>query len=388
MITSNLKENFWKDISPEAHLILKCAKLKLTEIEIQEISKLIAQIQDWTLFEKIALQTKLASLCFHSLVLKNEMNIPKGTKEFLARVYNKILAKNIVILKEFSDLKKILNRAEIPYIPLKGIRLVEEIYKDLGLRHLSDIDILFVPEDSTKVRALFLEFGYAEYVVDENKWIRKWTKNPSPFQYQKNQNFIDFHIGLNRVGDVRIDVLDFWKTARKKDNSHEFELNNTYEFVHLCFHCYKHLIKEAQNLIWLIELQFYYNEKKISWNLFLELSKKYNCLNENVAIVSLIEVLQGEKKIIQLNLSELNSEKTWRCYAHFKNHLIPSKKIKPTKSFSEQIFFETEHLPKIKRIFVAIGRLFPSREFLKSRYGKANNYLLSIIKRYAVYLKR
>jgi hypothetical protein len=138
----------------------------------------------------------------------------------------------------------------------------------------------------------------------------------------------------------------------------------------------------------LIELQFYYNEKKLSWNLFLELSKKYNCVNENVAIVSLIEVLQGEKKIIQLNLSELNSEKTWRCYAHFKNHLIPSKKIKPTKSFSEQIFFETAHLPKIKRIFVAIGRLFPSKVFLESRYGRVDNYFVVMIKRYLVYLKR
>lgn len=387
MSTYDSQQNFWNELSPEARLLLKSARLKLTENEIEEIKNLISEIQDWKLFERIALQTNLASLCYHTLVRKYNLEISKATAEFLQRVYTKILANNIVIMKEFADLKEILDQNEIDYIPLKGVRLIEEFYSDLGLRNISDIDLLFRAEDTTKVRAVFSKNEYTEYIVDENRFIRKWTENPSPYQYFKNDTFIDFHIGLNRVGAVKLNVEDYWNSAQKEMGSHKYELEANLEFLHLCFHCYKHLVGDFVNLIWLIELPLYIERKNIDWKKFLRYSAQYNCLNENITVIRLLEEIHGrnylskEEGIRNELLLETSLLKLINC--------VKFENIQTIKnSLTTQLFFEAEHLSLVKKIMVALGRLFPSKEFLESRYGRVNNYFLVMIRRYLVYLKR
>jgi hypothetical protein len=387
MNASDTLQNFWNEVSPEARLLLKSARLKLTENEIEEIKDLISEINDWKLFERIALQTKLASLCYHTVVRKYALAIPKATAEFLQRVYIKILAKNIAIMKEFTDLKEILNRSEIDYIPLKGVRLIEELYTDLGLRHISDIDLLFRTEDTKKVRDVFRKNGYKEYIVDENRFIRKWTQNPSPYQYFKNNTSIDFHIGLNRVGNFQLNVEDYWNSARKKLASHEHQLEAHFEFVHLCFHCFKHLAGGAISLAWLIELPLYIEKNNINWIQFLRRSKQFNCLNENIAVIRLLEEIHGEKYLAETDVT-CNEQTISNSSVKLLNCFKIENKQTVKNSLSAQLFFETKHLSLTKKIIVVFGRLFPSKAFLESRYGKINNYVWTMVKRYLVYVKR
>jgi hypothetical protein len=386
-MTNNVALNFWKDLSPEAKLLIKSSRLSFNEDQREEIKLLINEVKDWKLFQKLALQTSLAPLCFKSLVTSGHYDIPEETASFLKRVYTKILAQNIPILDEYDRLKVILDQAEIPYVPLKGVRLIGKYYKDAGLRNISDVDLLFRKRDLEAVRKLMKVNEYKEYIVGEYQLISELTQNPSPYQYYKNNVSIDFHILLNRVGKISLNIADYWSSAIKKEDSFEFALNPNLEFIHLCYHLYKHLNGNDNKLIWLTDLCLFIEREQIDWEKIKNYSEEYKCWNELLGIVKLIEIV-SEKSILPVDYLKYESICIEGLILNYQNNFINSVSTIRNLGLSKQLFFETEHLSPIQKIVVALGRLFPSKAFLESRYGRVDNYFLVMIKRYLVYLKR
>jgi hypothetical protein len=386
-MTNNTALNFWKDLSPEAKLLVKSAKLSFTEDQRDEIKLLINEVTDWKLFQKLALQTSLGPLCYRSLVTSGIYDIPKEAASFLKRVYTKILAQNILILDEFDRLKVILDQAEIHYVPLKGVRLIGAYYKDAGLRNTSDVDLLFRKSDLEAVRKLMKVNEYNEYIVGEYRLISELTQNPSPYQYYKNNVIIDFHILLNRVGKISLNIADYWSSATKKEYSFEFVLNPNLEFIHLCYHLYKHLDGNTNKLIWLTDIYLFVEREKIDWVEIKKYSEEYKCWDELLGIVKLVEIV-SEKSIVPEEYLKYESKCLQGLILNYQNNFIHTGSKVSNLSLSKQLFFETEHLSIIQKNVVALGRLFPSKAFLESRYGRVDNYFLVMIKRYLVYLKR
>lgn len=386
-MTNDVSLNFWKDLSPEARLLIKSSRPCITEDEHEEIKLLINEVKDWQLFQKLALQTSLGPLCYRSLVTSGKYDIPKEAASFLKRVYTKILAQNILILEEYDRLKDILDKAEISYVPLKGVRLIGTYYKDAGLRNTSDVDLLFRKKDIQAVRNLMKTNEYREYMVDEYLRISALTKNPSPYQYFKNNVSIDFHILLNRVGTISLNISDYWSSAIKKEDSFEFVLNPNLEFIHLCYHLCKHLDGNTNKLIWLTDIYLFLEREKIDWKEIKKHSEEYKCWDELLGIVKLVEIV-SEKSIVPKEYLESESKCLQGLILNYQNNFINSGITVSNLGLYKQLFFETEHLSLLQKTIVALGRLFPSKQFLESRYGKVNNYFLVMIKRYLVYLKR
>jgi hypothetical protein len=386
-MTNHVALNFWKDLSPEARLLIKSSRPCITEDEHEEIKLLINEVKDWQLFQKLALQTSLGPLCYRSLVTSGIYDIPKEAASFLKRVYTKILAQNILILDEFDRLKVILDQAEIHYVPLKGVRLIGAYYKDAGLRNTSDVDLLFRKNDIQAVRNLMKTNGYREFMVDEYIRISALTKNPSPYQYFKNSVSIDFHILLNRVGKISLNIADYWGSATKKEYSFEFVLNPNLEFIHLCYHLYKHLDGNDNKLIWLTDIYLFIEREELDWKEIKKYSEEYKCWDELLGIVKLVEIV-SEKSIVPEEYLESESKCLQGLILNYQNNFINSGLTVSNLGLYKQLFFETEHLSPVQKIVVALGRLFPSKAFLESRYGRVDNYFLVMIKRYLVYLKR
>ena len=386
-MSHNLTQTFWKDLSPEARLLIKSAKLSFTKGQREEITFLITEVMDWELFQKLALQTSLGPLCYRSLVTSGIYDIPKEAASFLKRVYTKILAQNILILEEYDRLKVILDKAEIPYVPLKGVRLIGTYYKDAGLRNTSDVDLLFRKNDQEAIRMLMKNSGYREFIINEYVFISELTQNPSPYQYSKNNVSIDFHILLNRVGTISLNIADYWSSAIKKEDSFEFVLNPNLEFIHLCYHLCKHLDGNTNKLIWLTDIYLFLEREKIDWKEIKKYSEEYKCWDELLGIVKLVEIV-SEKSIVPEEYMESESKCLQGLILNYQNNFINSGLTVSNLGLYKQLFFETEHLSILQKIIIALGRLFPSKQFLESRYGKVNNYFLVMIKRYLVYLKR
>ena len=379
-MTNKTELNFWEDLSPEARLLLKSAKLYFTEDQRKEINLLITEVRDWKLFQTLAFQTSLAPLCYKSLVTSGHHNIPEETAFFLNRVYSKTLAQNILILDEYDRLKVILDQAKIPYVPLKGVRLIGEYYKDAGLRNTSDVDLLFRKSDLEAVRKLMKVNGYNEYTVDEYLLISELTKNPSPYQYSKNNVSIDFHIFLNRAGKISLNIEDYWNSAIKKEDSFEYELNPNLEFIHLCYHFYKHITLGPAKLIWFCDLQIFIEKNKLEWGKIHAFAKEFNCQKEVFAIVQALEIMYSGKGMPE-ELADKN-DKNYNVVELIKHHLTPDLKVIKKKSIFSKLFRETSHLPLSKKLIIAALRAIPSMYYLNTYFKAENNYFRGLKNRY------
>jgi hypothetical protein len=379
-MTNNAVLNFWKDISPEARLLIKSAKISFTEVQHKEIKLFINEVKDWKLFQRLALQTSLAPLCYKSLVTSGDYSIPEETASFLKRVYTKILAQNILILDEYDRLKVILDQAEIPYVPLKGVRLIGEYYKDAGLRNTSDVDLLFRKSDLETVRKLMKVNGYKEYIVDEYLRISELTQNPSPYQYFKNNVSIDFHILLNRVGKISLNIADYWSSATKKEDSFEFVLNPNLEFIHLCYHFYKHLTTGPTKLVWMLDLQLFHEKNKINWEKIQVQAKVFNCLEELITTINILEIIYESEGMPEEFRKNINQN--FDIIKLINNNLVAKSTAFSEGSILKNLFRETSHLPLPKKFVVATLRSFPSMSYLNERFNGNNNYLNGLKNRY------
>ena len=150
---------------------------------------------------------------------------------------------------------------------------------------------------------------------------------------------------------------------------------------------YKHLDGNDNKLIWLTDLCLFIEREEIDWEKIKNYSEEYKCWDELLGIVKLIEIV-SEKSIVPEEYLKFESKCIEKLILNYQNNFINSGSTISNLGLSKQLFFETEHLSLVQKIAIAFGRIFPSKEFLESRYGRVNNYFLVIIKRYLVYLKR
>src|SRR3989338_5967900 len=128
----------------EDRCIAYLSRLHLTDIETIQTNKLLKDNLDWGYIADQSCQEGTAALLYYHL--KKE-SLPKQSLMKLKDIYYKISALNMRILGETKKLLKIFNDENIPVILLKGTFLVENIYKNIALRPVGDIDILIKKED-------------------------------------------------------------------------------------------------------------------------------------------------------------------------------------------------------------------------------------------------
>jgi hypothetical protein len=88
--------------------------------------------------------------------------LPNDLVEHLTGIYSLNLNRNLQIIEQSHELIRILNSIGIEPIFLKGAgHLLQNLYRDLGDRIMSDIDILIPAEDIQKATQLLYKNGYS-----------------------------------------------------------------------------------------------------------------------------------------------------------------------------------------------------------------------------------
>ncbi|GAB4524424.1 MAG: hypothetical protein Fur0018_07970 [Anaerolineales bacterium] len=93
--------------------------------------------------------------------------IPAGLLDSLAPAYYETLARNTLLLQELGRILEAFEQAGIEVIVLKGAALAQTLYEDIGLRPMSDIDLLVRPEDVWRVWKIICSLGYQSKVVGD-----------------------------------------------------------------------------------------------------------------------------------------------------------------------------------------------------------------------------
>ena len=209
----------------EDRLILLCARTKLDREVKNRIKRLLKTGLNWDYLLEKAEREGLSGLLYYNLKSYGERIVPQNVIEILEDRYFNITTRNLLFLKELGRALKAFKETGIPALVLKGAFLIEEIYKNPGLRPMSDIDLLVKRENLLQVHEGLKGLGYTttdNYLDYIEKPISGYLN--SLFYYRKeNEASIPLHIHWHLVNSSvpnymfssRIDMDGIWQETEK-----------------------------------------------------------------------------------------------------------------------------------------------------------------------------
>ncbi|MEA3416047.1 MAG: nucleotidyltransferase family protein [Thermodesulfobacteriota bacterium] len=243
---------------------------------------------DWDYIVETATSEGVAAALFYKIKKSNlEEMMPAETCQYLQRLYNSNLMKNMYALGE---LKEILSRFKdegIPFIMLKGIALAEHIYPVIAMRGMSDIDILVKKDSLQKVDKCLSSFGY----FPRDSSAARAVNNPAGYlaslDYRRDMSSLSLHIHWHLVNSSvpaymfasQIDMERIWKMsvpAMIADVESRI-LSPSYLIIYLCEHALR-IGHSFDRLILIYDIfqSIKVYEKSIDWDFIIRESRDFN----------------------------------------------------------------------------------------------------------------
>jgi hypothetical protein len=338
----------------------------------------LKDISDWKPILQKAIDTHLAPI-LHKTFSGLNIQIPTDINNGFQNAYNQVIVRNIVLQKEFKDFAKVLNEHQIPLVPLKGIYLSEIIYKDLGLRHLSDIDVLIREQHLDQVCELMKNNGWSvKAILRRSSLEDEEFTHAHPYSLIKKHVTIELHTHLYSGNQgANISKEELWNDTR----SEQFlgveirQFSNEMLLQHLCLHLHKHLFGTELKVLSFCDIREFLNVKRdeFSWQRFEQLAMTYKCKEDIGQILYLCSsywkvAVPEEFLNIQCSKSELE-ERFWSFMGGY------SKKTNTV--LQNRLSINTRNIALLKsnraKLAFIVGLTFPTAEFMRQCYNLNEN---------------
>lgn len=235
------------------------------------------QAWDWVLDEPL-LTAFLPALYYAAK--DDALPLSKAALQRARLAYYSTAAANLLRYRELGNVLGAFNDAGVPTIVLKGAVLAEDLYPSIGLRPMSDVDIL-VPRDRVPdARRVLEQLGYQPEAAVLTPWgsIDQITKSIGMFTKETEEGnrtavVIDLHwdlINIHWLKQVtRLEMADLWNCARPIQLSgqptHQLCPEDT--LLHLCIHqALKHHLIDLKDYLDMDQLV---RSRKLDWETFV-----------------------------------------------------------------------------------------------------------------------
>jgi hypothetical protein len=361
-----------ENLTAENKLLLALSKIEINNDDRVIIDNLILSVNDWNYVYECAVFQGIGSLISKHFFLQRQAEIiPKSIISKLNQIYYRSLSRNMILYEHFQKIAQTFSANNIAVIPLKGIFLAETYYHDIGLRQMSDIDLLVKYEDVQNCIQILSDLGYeaigrvkTEFI--KNKGVAKHLPTMS-----LNNVLVEIHFRILVDDSIHIiEVEEYWKNASPTIlfNIPTLTLLPENLLQYLCIHLERHFNEGKIQLYQFADMVgILQKNKDFDWELFELSCKKNHCWKNVLPILFLLQkffLVSYPEKIQQLALQH-SSKKTEDLFISF------------LKCNKEEILFGIENqniknLRKIKGIQnkfrFLIGDIFPSRLFMYQRY--------------------
>jgi hypothetical protein len=168
--------------------------------------------------------------------------------ERLQSIYYLTVRSNLKLIYDLKEVLLQLNKKNIKVVLLQGIHLLQQIYKDVGLRPLTDIDLWILPETREVVVGVMIELGFEKDRLYPNI-------------FKKASTIIDLNTHIfwaDRIRSRQTLINEKQETLFKNCQPIDFEGQKAYglgridQILYLSLHTIKHY---ADRLIWLVDLK-------------------------------------------------------------------------------------------------------------------------------------
>jgi hypothetical protein len=235
--------------SIEYQILLAAGTVNPDKGQQAHLRKMLAQEFDQDHLIRLAKTEGMMGLLFKSLKKAGVLGF-FGHRQMqkLQSAYYRTIQHNLQIV---NDLKEILGRSNekaVRVVLLQGVALLEKIYKDIGLRPLTDIDLWVLPEDRDVFDNLMIQLGF------QRDWLY-------PNTFKKGGTIVDINshiLWADRIRSRRhllaksqhalyenIEILNF-------DGEPAGCLDLLDQVLYLSLHAFKHC---AGRLIWLVDIK-------------------------------------------------------------------------------------------------------------------------------------
>jgi Uncharacterised nucleotidyltransferase len=338
-----------------------------------QMHHLLSQCRDIDHLITIALKEGLAGLLYKYLLeakLLDALSFEQSQR--LNNIYYRILSHNVRLTH---DLKVVLHRFHqkgIQVVLLQGIDLIQQVYGDLGLRPLTDIDLWVLPGNYPRVVGILKSEGY--------------TRDPLyPNTFKKGATIFDIHTHILWADRIPARKLLFRKgeeeVYRQTGMIHVGDqsarcLSPYDQVVYLSLHVLKHYV---DRLIWLVDIRnLLVHWDRSDWTGFSTRVKELGQERTVSYLLFLLSHLLGYRH--PPNVRRLEEE--------HKLHVL-EKKILKTRIKGKSlpiwapVFLFSSGLGFKNRLFFVLESLFPRPEILRQVFAASPD-----LKVWQLYLKR
>ncbi|MCQ2417583.1 MAG: nucleotidyltransferase family protein [Oscillospiraceae bacterium] len=176
----------------------------------------------------------------------------------------KSIRKNLLLDAERKRILQFMDEQKIWNMPLKGIWL-KELYPRVGMRQMSDNDILFNADKRSEVSEFMKKSGYHNLnTMEVNLHCDEWVKEPL---YNFEMHFSLFSMGGNDVFyHYYKDV--FSKLIRVSESGYTYRFTDEDYYIYLTAHAFKHYDYGGIGIRTLIDNYVYLKskEKELDWD--------------------------------------------------------------------------------------------------------------------------
>lgn len=195
-------------------------------------------------FLKQAVLSHLSGFAYRKLSPVKGQIEPKLWKQ-LELQYVQLLQGNHQFLNLHQQMVALLEANKIQFAVLKGLDLLFRTYREEGIRHISDIDLLILPEDLQKVTDLFEAHGFkCNLQVYVSKFYEKHIPNHAPLQASFNGLNIDVHVFvLNKKSQSYFSTNDLILNREKIfwNDQYTYVLEKKNSALFVILHLHKHI---------------------------------------------------------------------------------------------------------------------------------------------------
>ena len=215
----------------------------------KQIRQLLSQSADVDHLIGTALKEGIAGLLYKYLLeaeLLQTLSVEYEKK--LESIYYQILYANLKLTHALKTVLHQFSQNNIQVVLLQGIDLIQQVYKDLGLRPMTDIDFWVLPKDYTALIPILISQGFERTPLYPNT-------------FRKDSIIFDIHTHIlwaDRIPARRLLIRKGEEDIYRKTGWIDVEgqsarcLDPYDQVIYLSLHVLKHY---ANRLIWLVDIK-------------------------------------------------------------------------------------------------------------------------------------
>jgi len=158
---------------------------------------------------------------------------------------------NLGAYGEFRRVAQALHAARIPLLALKGLHLAELVYRDIGLRPMSDLDVLVPRDRLRRALAALRDRGYRYNETLAASAQAMSGVNEITLRRPESGVNVDLHWGLNEIRGIGADSMqEIWRCARpaRLGGSEALVMPPELLLAHVCAHaaCVSYFVSDVR----------------------------------------------------------------------------------------------------------------------------------------------